>query len=156
MNKSISIRRARSLMLAAFMIASQLATASSSDNGTLTIGVGGNGSMCGIGLVLILSGYVPSISKGSYSPTTLTGGNTVAGVIDFNVCATGSELQVSGYSSNPGASWLSSITCNGVENKESAASFSYTSGTATWQWSDNFGFATTGSGTEVSCTIVHS
>jgi hypothetical protein len=153
MSAGAFIRRFWLLALTGLITASQLAIASSSDSGTLTIGVGGGGS-CGIG-PLIDSGYVPGISKGSYSPTGLTGGKTVAGIIDYNGCATGSELDVTGFSSNPGASWLTSISCNGVTKDGSTAAFTYSGGEGIWQWGSNFGFATLGSGTEVSCTIVH-
>jgi hypothetical protein len=64
-------------------------------------------------------------------------------------------LEVSGFSSNPGQSWLSSVTCNGVTNSGSTAGFSYSSGVATWEWVRLFGLFSE-IGLSVSCTIVHS
>lgn len=141
------------LALGVCLIASQLAMASSSDTGTLTVGVG-SGGLCGPA-PLISSGYVPLLMKGAYSPTGLTGGKTVTGVIDYDGCSTQAELDVSGFSSNPGSSWLTSITCNGVAKLASASSFTYSGGQAIWQWPGNFGFAMLGIGANTSCTIVH-
>jgi len=105
-------------------------------------------------------GYSASLSFGSYSPTGLTGGNTVTAVYDeivFPTCGggAGSSLAVSGFSSNPGSTWLTSITCNGVTNNESSKTFfSYSSGVASWFWGSQFGLQSK-SGSNVSCTIVH-
>jgi hypothetical protein len=142
-----------------FVVASQIAIASS-DSGTLTVGsdvltCGGGG----LGKIQTLSGYSISLSFGSYSPTGLTGGRTVADVYDDigALCdaATFSALTVSGFSSNPGSGWLSSITCNGVTNDESSArSYGYSGGAAGWVWGQLFGLLNK-NGSNVSCTIVH-
>jgi len=154
MKESTVIRSLWVLVVAGFIVGSQCAIASSSDAGTLTVGIG-SGGLCG-GLPLIDTGYLPALSKGAYSPTTLTGGRTVGGVIDYDACTTESELDVEGFSSNPGASWLISISCNGVTNDGSTATFAYYSGgSGVWQWSHNFGFLSLGNGAQVSCTIVH-
>lgn len=128
----------------------------STDNGTLT--VGRTTVSCG-GPTLTFSGYSVPLAIGSYSPTGLTGGKTVTGVWDLTGgCGTSSTLQVSGFSSNPGSSWLTSITCNGVTNLASAVStFSYSGGGASWTWnSTTFGIWAKSVGANVSCTIVHS
>lgn len=95
------------------------------------------------------------MSIGSYSPTGLTGGNTVAAATNIVSCvgSVGSALEVSGFTSNPGSSWLTSITCNGVELLASAATaYSFSDGWGIWDWSTGFNLV---NGTKVSCTIVH-
>jgi hypothetical protein len=132
-----------------------------SDSGTLTAGGGSAG--CGSGSTLIRVGYTTGAigDRGSYSPSTLTGGKTVADVLDQTVTGGGTgcptslvALNVSGFTANPGTSWLTSITCNSKKLTSSTATFSYASGVAAWDWpiSDSFGFV---SGDEYTCTIVH-
>lgn len=154
------IHQARVKKLAVFMMvvvssASQFATASSSDSATLTVGVA-TARCAGAGGDQVQSGFNSVLSIGSYSPTGLTGGKTVAAVVDTfeALCFSSSfsALNVSGFSSDPGASWLISITCNGVEN--TSGTFSYSGGEASWIFSTLFGF-TGKSGSNVSCTIVH-
>lgn len=113
--------RSPSLMLATLLLAglsavSKLAIASS-DTATLSIGVE---LACGTGVVAARDwGYIESLI-GSYSPTGLTGRDVVAAVYDYNiagasVCGSSySVLDINSFSSDPGSSWLSSITCNGV------------------------------------------
>lgn len=109
------------------------------------------------------SGYDGSSATfffGSYSPTGLGGGKTVAFLDELSFCdlsvITGS-LSVSGFTSNPGQSWLTSVTCNGVRQSAAAATFTYfpSDGSTLWQWPMGFGFAELPDGTNVSCTIVH-
>jgi hypothetical protein len=156
MNTHTLVRCLSFLLLTGSVAASPLAMAAS-DSGTLLVGVFGTPCTGGIQTI---DGYEPPLSIGSYSPTGLTGGKTVALVIDritSHPCVVGSisALNVSGFSSNPGSSWLTSITCNGVTNNASAASFSYSNGVASWTWSQRFGLFGK-QGTNVSCTIVHS
>jgi len=145
--------------LACLSIASQVAIAAS-DAGTLQVG-----HAVYPGCSTIVSGYNSAVSYGSYSPTGLAGGEIVATIIDsvslsYPACPAYSALNVSGFVSNPGAGWLSSITCNGVNNPVSTATFTYLGGgLATWQWSTLFNLTFTSQGTvvtgNVSCTIVH-
>lgn len=134
-------------------MASGLALASS-DTGTLL--VGSISEPCAHG-IQVYYGYA-SDWIGSYSPTGLTGGKTVSVIYDFEqICpptANLSRLSILGFSSNPGSTWLTSITCNGVTNDGTTAGFSYDSGQATWIWGQKFGLDTKG-GSNVSCTIVH-
>jgi hypothetical protein len=123
-----------------------------SDNGTLTVGAGGAEPLCDYG-------FFGSI--GSYSPTGLTGGKTVAGLWDWHsgpTCSNPSgHFEASGFSSDPGQSWLTSVTCNGVTKTGAATNhYSYGSGRAEWDWTLNgpFGFSSK-IGTQLSCTIVH-
>lgn len=123
------------------------------DNGTLTSG-GSSFGPCGE-FQTVGDGYYSSL-MGSYSPTELTGGNTLFGIYDVirPGCTNpgNSSIIVSGFSSNPGSSWLTSVTCNGVENTAGSASFTYSSGQAIWSWSKLFGFSGSGN---YSCSIVH-
>ncbi len=104
-----------------------------------------------------ITGYSKSPAIGTYVPTGLTGGQTVIDVVDVTggPCgAANSELAVSGFTANPGTTWLTSITCNGVKQTTTGATFGYSSGTASWIWSGaNFKFV---SGTKYSCSIVYS
>lgn len=91
-------------------------------------------------------------SFGSYTPTGLTGGKTLAGFYDVGACPTGvcpatnGVVLVSGFTSDPGSSWLISATANGVTKLGSSAGvYFYSNGNATWSWGSTFGFS--GSGT---------
>lgn len=78
---------------------------------------------------------------GSIAPTTIgVPAMTVAGFFDNDSFGDG-IVQISGFSSNPGATYLYSATANGTTLLESAASFSYLSGVGTWSWTTQFGFA---------------
>lgn len=131
----------------------------SSDVGTLLVGQGLQVfSGCSVLQANTFHGFGPfgQFMVGSYSPTGLTDGHTVAAVYDsLGSCAGGfSFLSVSGFSSNPGSAWLSSITCNGVTNNASNAFFFYSAGSASWTWNQLFGLLFK-NGSNVSCTITH-
>lgn len=153
--KDLAKRMSFSLVSIATISTSQLAIASS-DSGTLT--PGRFLIRCNPATIVpsfLLTGYDSGLI-GSYSPTGLAGGKTVFIVSDESPTGCGANislLRVTGFTSDPGSSWLTSITCNGVKNLASAGSYSYTSGFATWTWSQKFGLS---SGAQVSCTIVHS
>ena len=138
----------------------------SSNTGTITVG---SETVCNHALLgmEIVHGFNSDTSLtgtfGSYSPTGLTGGTSVVAIWDNvfspvgTACGTpkgdNSLLAISGFSVDPGQDWLSSITCNDVENTGSGAeSFTYSGGTAIWSWSQLFGIG----GSSVSCTISHS
>lgn len=153
MDANIRIRKSSLIAGIALAFAPILALGST-DNGTLTAGTQvtftcppPTGHSMNIGYI--------SGSLGSYSPTGLTGGKTLTQVFDFiSTCAgTLGQVAISGFSSNPGSSWLMSVTCNGKTRLSSAVtSFNYSSGVATWDWSGSpFGFL---SGS-YSCSIVH-
>ena len=134
-----------------------------SDSGTLTAGSVSAGNGCMLGSVPVPYNNVGfhSGGPGSYSPTGLTGGKTVVGILDFSasqlpICPRIPYVEVGGFSSNPSIGWLTSVTCNGVTKTGSSATYTYTtsSGVATWTWSASlFGFI---AGHVYSCTIVHS
>jgi hypothetical protein len=151
-------RLSLSLALIGVAFNAQLALASS-DSGTLTPGSKQSG--CNLtGGKQSFVGYInPGLDIGVYSPTGLTGGRTVVAIVDqthIDCGVTQSYLTVEGFTSDPGSSWLTSITCNGVKLSASAmTSYSYTSSAseAVWTWSTHFGLS---NGAQVSCTIVHS
>lgn len=90
----------------------------------------------------LLRGYDKS-NIGSVSPSGfLRDGKEVSALTDE---PTASNLKITGFSSNPGTGYLISVTANSVTRLASAASYSYSSGTATWRWSSQtFGFANGG------------
>lgn len=113
----------------------------SSDGGTLYVS-SGSGGICGSSPVLDV-GYSSSGPMGSYSPTGLTGGKTLSSILDSlgtRCHISNSALAVSGFSSNPGQGWLSSIECGGITRSGSSATSTYNSGTALWRWGTLFGF----------------
>jgi hypothetical protein len=132
-----------------------------SDNGTLTVGK--------VATLLIppsvwacKSGFESASTLGSYSPTGLTGGKAVSILEDVDAGSTSSctnpvsaLLSVTGFSSSPGQSWTTSVTCGGVSKTGASASYSYSGGTASWTWSSTFGFKAKPVGSNVSCMIVH-
>jgi hypothetical protein len=64
-----------------------------------------------------------------------------------------SSLQISGFTSDPGAAWLVSAEAHGVTNQGSAATYSYSGGTASWSWAgSSFGFPGSGA---VAVQVVH-
>lgn len=129
----------------------------SSDAGTLTIGAG---AIIGCRPGNPLYGFLSTRSSGnfgSYSPIGLTGGKSIGVIVDVEtgICSgSGSSFTVTGFSSDPGISWLTSITCNGVVNFGSGAKYVYSSGDATWAWGQLFGLESHYQ-SNVSCTIVH-
>jgi hypothetical protein len=138
--------------------ASQPALAAT-DNGTLTLGGYSAGSAPCVQLPQLTVGYSIGPAFGAYAPATLTGGKSVRNLWDFWDAGCSPEfgvLSVAGFSSNPGAGWLTSITCNGVTRLGSAAGFGYYSpgGIAHWTWPP-FGFLSLSYGSNVSCSIVH-
>ena len=59
---------------------------------------------------------------------------------------------VSGFSTDPGISWLTSAKAGSTTLIGSAATYVFSAGTATWTWTNGWVF--TGSGT-IACTIIH-
>src|SRR5262249_52120426 len=81
---------------------------------------------------------------GQLSPTVLTGGMSVSAIYDSYAASIvgGAFVSVSGFSSDPGQGWLWSVNAVGITKSGSGVrTYSYSGGTATWYWSDNFGFA---------------
>lgn len=124
-------------------------------NATLTVGRVTAGCATP-GVNFTLSGYLPSQPIGACSPTGLAGGTVVGSISEVTgLCAVnGSFLTVSGFSSSPGSSWLTSITCNGVIKSMSSSSYTYSGGGATWSWATSFGLWAKPVASNVLCTIV--
>ena len=135
-----------------------LTATAADDNGTLSVSE--HIIRCWYGPhVEFLYGYMNSRPLGSYSPAVLAGGESVAEVYDQTdggcKLVTGSTLSVSGFSADPGRSWLISITCNEVKlNLSAAARFFFAGDTATWEWSQQFGLQSS-VGAAVACSISH-
>jgi hypothetical protein len=113
---------------------------------------------------------------GSLSPSALSGGKVVTALYDYCQAISDSKpppptcpfsgagqntqfgvLSISGFTADPGATWLTSVTAAGATRYGSSASYSYASGIATWQWigpvgSGAFGLSNSGTTT---VTITH-
>jgi fibronectin type III domain protein len=102
---------------------------------------------------LTMVGYYQGVG-GSISPVKLS--NNVLSYIAFcdqHATPGSSHIQISGFTSDPGASWLISAEANGVTNLGSAASgYAYAGGTASWAWATSFQFVATGT---VAVQVVH-
>lgn len=153
MSISSWIRRSFLSLMSLLIVAPALAIAAS-DNATLTVGYFYDGGFICSGIPTTWYGYESSF-LGAYSPAGLTGGKTVVALIDESGCSYGAFLYISGFSSNPGPYWLTSVTCDGVTKSLVPAYFYYYSGTAQWYWPSLFGFSSK-LGSNLSCTIVHS
>jgi hypothetical protein len=115
------------------------------DNSTITVGVKSTGFGDWYGF--------DSGVMGSISPTTVTGGEGYAEWFDIDTSL--SFVAISGFSSDPGQSWLTSAQCYSVTMTGASATYSYNSGAATWRWSGAFGFGHVPI-TNASCVLVHS
>jgi hypothetical protein len=134
------------------------------DNGTLQVGKSPQ-LIAPANIYICTSGYINSLSLGSYSPTGLTGGAAMAALYDSEsgtsppACGNLSRaavLRISGFSINPGQAWIASVACNGIaKTGASASSFNYSSGVAVWTWSSSFNLIGHPSGANVSCSVVH-
>jgi hypothetical protein len=92
--------------------------------------------------------HVPDQS--AQTPAVLTGGRIVMDVYDNLRPGRVGHLTVSGFAPGPGASWLVSITCNGVTLVGSAATCVFSGGSTGWSWPGRFSFA---AGNTYSCLI---
>jgi hypothetical protein len=159
MNPEVSA--VRILLLTMFVIATQAANAVVSDSGTMTVGA--TLELCHGLPYFETQGYETSPALGTYSPLGLTGGETVVVLMNNVVFPTplgcpalGSSYAyffATGFSSNPGSSWLISITCDGVTLPGSSATFDYGAGAA-WIWNGSL-FTLPGNGMQTSCIIQH-
>jgi hypothetical protein len=102
---------------------------------------------------VIYAGLLTGVT-GSVVPITLSGGKTISTLAE--VSQSQSEIQVDGFKSDPGQSWLISVPALGVTNTGAKAMYNYANGKATWVWSaEYFGFLKQAPGTKIPCTIVH-
>ncbi len=159
MNEMKFVRRVSLLTLITFAVlaaaTSRPGYTSTTDIGTLT----DQGHVIYCGSYGFAAGYLTG-TFGAYSPG-LTGGTSVDRLFEYPGTTCGFSkiaiFGVTGFSSDPGSSWLISITCNGVTNYGSSGYYSYYGGEGTWEWTTEFGFATTPGalGHSIPCTIVH-
>lgn len=79
---------------------------------------------------------------GSISGATLPNGKTVTGLYDYTTTSAISILTIGGFTSDPGASFFSSIVANGRTKTAASAGYSYNAsgGVASWSWTTQFGF----------------
>jgi hypothetical protein len=102
-----------------------------------TVNVGSWSSYLGFAPANALQPGSPAI--GSISPTTLANGLRYGEVVDERFVVTSfTVLSVSGFSSDPGTSWLIAAALNGNNYNPTwpgqGAIYSYSGGTARWQW----------------------
>jgi hypothetical protein len=88
-----------------------------------------------------------NLSVGSFTPAAITTALSVLELYDqYNPAPTYAEtiLTVSGFTADPGRTWLSFVIANGVKQDQSAAAYIYSggSGRATWDWTTPFNFVT--------------
>lgn len=99
------------------------------------------------------SGY-ESGSFGSGTGLTNNGHTIIAVLNNFNGSTFTAALSINGFSSDPGADFISQITVNGGPLSTSGASYSYSAGVATWDWANEyFSFAPGGGATNCSLTF---
>lgn len=102
-------------------------------NGTITCGLNIYGSgQTGRGLITT---EVPSF--GSRSPTTLTTGKGLGDLYDYRDVSApyfASVISITGFTTDPGASYLYNVTVGGVTKLASIALYSYGAGAAYWTW----------------------
>lgn len=102
-------------------------------NGTITCGLNIYGSgQSGRGLITT---EVPSF--GSRSPTTLTTGKGLGDLYDYRDIGApyfASVIAITGFTTDPGASYLYDVTVGGVTKLASTALYGYSAGTAYWTW----------------------
>jgi hypothetical protein len=95
---------------------------------------GGNGS---IGFI---NGTIGSLS------TSAAGAGTIVNISDLYTSSVndGAKIFISGFSSDPGQAFLGQATFHSVTLQGSAAFYSYSSGTAAWEWATPWNFANAG------------
>jgi hypothetical protein len=122
---------------------------------TLTIGTANGGTLINTrGFSSIaLGGFTPT-TFGSLASATLTGGKTCGSCYDYrdvNGSLYSAIVRISGFSTDPGTTYLYDVTANSVTRTQATATlYSYSAGTALWEWEDVttaflFGFAPSGS-----------
>jgi len=98
-------------------------------------------------------GFNQAIPIGSMGSPQTFNGKTFTAFADVAPQQT-SFVRVSGFTSDPGASWLVKATAFGVTRYGVDATYTYAGGVATWGWPNGSAFGFSGSGT-TTVTIVH-
>ncbi len=87
-------------------------------------------------------GYNTSPAFGSMTPTTIEA-HTIVELWDA-VGGGSQQMSIGGFGADPGKSFFTSVSANGVTKTSASAGYSYAGGVATWQWAGgNFGFVNT-------------
>jgi hypothetical protein len=165
-NKELFMGISRSTAIAALVLtilasfsASSVRAATYSETVLITVGVNSGPALDdGYDAGVTISGGTTKL--GSASPSTTVDGYPYQLIIENpGICtprgcgASGDEVQIGGFTANPGQAWLASFTMDGVTRTGASATYSYSGGSALWTWSDccTFGSA----GTQKSVMIVH-
>lgn len=77
-------------------------------------------------------------TDGTISPTAAIGASRTIRDL-FNAAGSGGQFAVSGFSSDPGSTWLNYVKVGSVSFAAPGATYSYSGGTARWVWSGSFG-----------------
>lgn len=119
----------------------------SANTGTLISGTGTDGSGGNYTGFDLVTGTSPTRPFGSVSPNTFVDGKTFysASEVAYLIVPSWTDvIRVSGFSSDPGISYCTSFTINGVTNTTASATYvynppGYPTGTAQWVWVSNTG-----------------
>jgi hypothetical protein len=106
--------------------------------GTYTQGTG-TGAVTYVGVGTLGSATILGTETPAFATTTFPGGASVLGVTDVPGSAS-SFLMIDGFFSDPSQKFLAFAKLANFSVAGSAASYGYTSGTATWHFSGTFGF----------------
>ncbi len=128
---------------------SPVGATSLNDSLTMSPGIyncGPNNCPYALGGFLRTSG-LPSL--GSLSSSALAGNRTLENFYDrhsgnYAYTLVYAEMSVSGFSADPGSSWLISASANGQSKLSPSATYTYSAGLATWRWTTAFGFLNAG------------
>jgi hypothetical protein len=106
----------------------------------------------------VYEGYSNLVPIGTLTPHTTANGLSINVFYFYGnevTHSTSTYLIVSGFSTNPGASWLQSVALSTIGTTVTGASavFSYTGGQATWSWAGST--AAESYGVAATMTIVH-
>jgi hypothetical protein len=120
------------------------------DTVTITPGDPGAGTTEGY-LASSYGSAVPSTTSDAYPYAQIT---VQPGRCKPNGCTPGTNLvSVSGFSSDPGTSWLTSVSWNNCTLTEAASTYAYINGLARWSWPETCDFGA--EGTPVQVAVVH-
>lgn len=97
------------------------------------------------------TGY--SGSTGSISGNALPGGQSVSAIYYTGTSPANNVVSITGFSSDPGASFFFSVVANGLTLDTSTATHTFTGTTASWTWPYTDGLFNFASGDEYACTI---
>lgn len=86
-----------------------------------------------------LSGYDHGIF-GTLSPTLLPDGNTIFSIFRTSPSPFPLDLYITGFSSNPGSHYLTSLFINSTTFLATSATYSYAAGAANWHWATGTNF----------------